>query len=244
MLQVSAWLHVRVWHVANRYTTTRRHVHKEFRTGVVVLKTSDLDNDSGYITISDVPDAPVVSVNGKEGVVILTYTDVGAASAEQGGKADSALQQGADISKLNNDVGYITAGDVPDAPVDSVNGETGTVVLDAAAVGAATTEQGAKADTALQPGADISKLNNDAGFITDAGVTKLVAGSNITLTPTEGTGEVKIDAAGGGGGGAVESVNGQVGKVELTASDVGALPDDTDLNFVPLGSWDLIPALT
>lgn len=159
------------------------------KSGVVVLKTSDLANDSGYITaadIPDVPDAPVASVNSKTGVVVLSYGDVGAASAEQGGKAD----------------------------------------------------------TAIQPGADISKLNNDAGFITDAGVVKLVAGSNITLTPAEGTGEVTIDAAGGGsGGGAVESVNNKTGKVVLTAVDVGALPDTTSLDFVPMGSWATIAEL-
>ena len=38
-----------------------------------------------------------------------------------------------------------------------------------------------------------------------AGVTKLVAGDNITLTPTVGTGSVTIDASAGGGGGTVDS---------------------------------------
>ena len=46
-----------------------------------------------------------------------------------------------------------------------------------------------------------------ANFITSSsaiGVSKLVAGDNITLTPTEGTGSVTIDAGAGGGGGTVE----------------------------------------
>ena len=42
---------------------------------------------------------------------------------------------------------------------------------------------------------------------------------------------------------AVESVNGKTGVVVLAATDVGALPDDTELDFVPLGSWASIPAL-
>ena len=42
----------------------------------------------------------------------------------------------------------------------------------------------------------------------------------------------------------VTSVNGEVGAVVLTAADVGALPDTTPLNFVPLDSWAAIPALT
>ena len=41
----------------------------------------------------------------------------------------------------------------------------------------------------------------------------------------------------------VDSVNGKTGVVVLAAADVGALPDDTPLEFVPLGSWLSIPAL-
>ena len=42
----------------------------------------------------------------------------------------------------------------------------------------------------------------------------------------------------------VTSVNGKSGPtVVLDAADVGALPDDTSLNFVPLGSWASIPQL-
>lgn len=44
------------------------------------------------------------------------------------------------------------------ASVDSVNGQTGVVVLTAADVGAATTAQGALADTALQQASNLSDL--------------------------------------------------------------------------------------
>lgn len=122
-----------------------------------------------------------------------------------------------------------------EAPVQSVNGETGVVVLDAADVGAATTEQGDKADTAIQPGVvNPVWFANESDFpdpalpsvhggvahshaagamffahnnqwielanASTAGVTKLIAGANITLTPADGLGEVTIEAAGGGGG--------------------------------------------
>ena len=46
----------------------------------------------------------------------------------------------------------------------------GEVVLTPADIGAATEDQGALADTALQPGDNISQLNNDSGFITAADV--------------------------------------------------------------------------
>lgn len=81
------------------------------------------------------------------------------------------------------------------------------------------------------------------GGSSSSGVTKLIAGANITLTPSEGIGDVTIEAAGGSGG--ITSVNGDTGPaVVLDAADVGALPDDTPLDFVPLGSWSSIPALT
>lgn len=48
-------------------------------------------------------------------------------------------------------VGPIPGGGGGGGAVDSVNGKTGTVVLNANDVGAATTAQGAKADTAVQP---------------------------------------------------------------------------------------------
>ena len=109
------------------------------------------------------------------------------------------------------------------APVQSVNGETGDVVLDAADVGAATAEQGDKADTALQPGSDISELTNNAGYITDAGVTKLVAGANITLTPADGLGQVTIEASSGGGSvGSLQQVT-DVGNTTTNDIETGAI---------------------
>src|SRR6056300_1462510 len=54
----------------------------------------------------------------------------------------------------------------PADAVSSVNGYTGAVVLSASDVGAATTAQGGLADTALQPGDNISSLTNDSGYIT------------------------------------------------------------------------------
>ena len=45
--------------------------------------------------------------------------------------------------------------------VDSVNGKTGVVVLNAADVGAATAAQGTKADSAVQPAAIAAKVGSD-----------------------------------------------------------------------------------
>ena len=69
----------------------------------IPTNTSDLNNDSGFITSAQ---APVQSVNGQTGSVSLSIPTK--------------------TSDLNNDSGFITAGQ---APVQSVNGQTGTVTL-------------------------------------------------------------------------------------------------------------------
>ena len=70
------------------------------------------------------------------------------------------------ISDLNNDSGFVdSAGAALAAPVQSVNGLTGSVNITPAIIGAATAMQGLLADSALQPGDNISELVNDSNFI-------------------------------------------------------------------------------
>lgn len=49
----------------------------------------------------------------------------------EGSPASNGLRAGDNVSKLVNDVGYITLSEVPDDRVQSVNGEIGVVVIDA-----------------------------------------------------------------------------------------------------------------
>ena len=84
--------------------------------------------------------------------------------------------------------------------------EGGTLV----AVGA-TKVQGLLAESALQPGDNVSELVNDAGYITAAevppsGVTQIIAGNNVSITPSDGTGAVTINASASGetGGGVLD----------------------------------------
>ena len=106
----------------------------------IPTKTSQLDNDSGFIT-----SAPVTSVNAKTGAVILSASDVGAQSTItvngiiKGDGAGNLSEQEivaaelvdlptvpTKVSELTNDSGYITAAQ---APVQSVNGKTGAVTV-------------------------------------------------------------------------------------------------------------------
>ena len=83
------------------------------------------------------PAAPVDSVNGKTGTVVLDYSDVGALP-------DTYTPPAAAVDSVNGQTGTVVldandVGAMPDtytAPVESVNGLTGTVTISAGTVGA------------------------------------------------------------------------------------------------------------
>ena len=215
--------------------------------------------------------ADVESVNGQTGVVVLSAADVGALAP--GDNVSELVNDSGFITRcghppipentsdLTNDSGFITSADLPTVgdgtitikksdgtevgsftvnqsgntdialPADVVPSAPGDGQLtikdgDGNELGVFTANQATGTDTeveltaaavgALAPGDDISELNNDAGYIT---------AGDIPAAP-------------------VTSVNGETGDVVLEASDVGALPDTTPLDFVPLGSWASIPVLT
>lgn len=113
----------------------------------IPTKTSQIDNDSGFIT-----SAPVTSVNTKTGAVTLSASDVGAQptitvngiikgdGAGNLSAQDTVTAELVDlptvptkVSELTNDANYITAAQ---APVKSVNNKTGAVSLTASDVSA------------------------------------------------------------------------------------------------------------
>lgn len=169
--------------------------------------------------------APVQSVNGKQGAVVLTATDVGAMPSSYTAPVSSVNTKTGDVvltasdvgalsdqttiptktSDLTNDSGFITS-----VPVTSVNSKTGAVTLNASDVGALPS-------TYTAP---VQSVDGKTGA--------------VQIMPTGGsTGQVLTKTASGTAwqtpqaGGAVDSVNGQTGTVVLDADDVGALPDTT-----------------
>lgn len=73
-------------------------------TTSIPAKTSDLTNDSGFITSDSIPEVPVKSVNGKTGELTLDAADVGALPA--------ATEIPAKTSDLTNDSGFISSSSV------------------------------------------------------------------------------------------------------------------------------------
>ena len=118
-------------------------------TTVIPSKTSQLDNDSGFIT--DIPIASTTQLGGVKIGAGLSVTENGVLSATGGGTADAVewnnvldkpttiAGYGITDAKIEN--GTITLGNktitpLTSAPVTSVNSKTGAVVLGASDVGA------------------------------------------------------------------------------------------------------------
>lgn len=154
--------------------------------GQVPVKQSSADFDIAWETP---PAAPVTSVNGQTGAVVLDAGDVGADAAGSATQALADANQYTDTAVAGVDTGVMTvvAGNnvtvdstdpanpvvsADDAPVDSVNGQTGVVVLDKSDVGLGNVDNTSDADkpistatqTALDLKLDASRLLQGTGF--------------------------------------------------------------------------------
>lgn len=143
-------------------------------TTVIPTLTSQLTNDSGFITSQQA--GAVLSVNGQVGAVVLDASDVSALP-------DTTVIPTA-TSQLVNDSGFITSAQA--APVDSVNGYIGAVVLDASDVGATPAGQGLPSGgTAVQVLVKNSSVNYDANWKT---IEDIEAAQYGTITQNGGGG--------------------------------------------------------
>ena len=206
----------------------------------VPTKTSDLSNDSGYITNE--------ALNGYATKAELP-TKVSQLENDSKFINESALDGYAkttDIptktSQLNNDSGYITANDVP---VKSVDGATGNVVTNAVKTTAQTLTDTQKQQARENIGAGISsfdgdynslsnkptiptktsELDNDSGYITNAALDGYAKTTDI---PTR-VGQLDNDAGyvnaeQAKNAAPVQSVNGQTGIVVIDIPEAYELP--------------------
>jgi len=195
--------------------------------------TSELTNDSGYITASAIP---VTSVAGKTGAVTLVKADVGLANADNTSdinKPVSTAQQAAinlSITQHNAAVDphpqYTTAAEASAAaPVQSVNGGTGVVSLNTgnipesgslyytdARVGSYLAANGYTIRSANNVGTGGGVFQGAVGGI--ASFRSIIGTGAATVTQNANDITINVPAA------SVTSVNGQTGAVVLSTTNV------------------------
>ena len=174
-------------------------------TTVIPDKTSQLDNDSGYIT-----DSALTGYAKKTEIPTKTSE----LTNDSGYITNTALEPYAktvDIptktSQLNNDSGYITANDVP---VKSVDGATGDVVTNAVKTTTQTLTDAQKQQARTNIGAGTSSFDGDYNSLVNKPTiptkTSQLENDSHYITANEAP---------------VQSVNTKTGAVVLTQDDVG-----------------------
>jgi hypothetical protein len=146
---------------------------------------STLVNDANYVNNNTV----VTLLAGKANTVhthvkadIVDFSDGDYATAAQGSLADSAVQPNDNVSVLVNDANYVNNNTV----ITLLSGKANTVhthvkadIVDFADSDYATNAQGLLADSAVQPGDNVSSLLNDANYLTSLSLDGL---SDVTIT--------------------------------------------------------------
>lgn len=198
----------------------------------IPTQTNQLENNSGFITSADVP------------------TKVSELENDSGYITDAALNGYAKtndiptkVSQLNNDAGYVdSTGAKNAAPVQSVDGSTGTVVTNAVKTITQTLTDAQKAQARTNIGAGTSsfsgayddltgkptipsktsELDNDLGFITNSALAPYAKTADVpTKTSQLNNDSGFVDAAEASAAAPVQSVNTKTGAVVLTQDDVG-----------------------
>jgi hypothetical protein len=154
------------------------------------------------------PAAPVQTVNGQTGTVVLSPADIGAATAAQGDLADSAVQPG-DLADVASSGDYNDLSNKPalgGAAGLNVGTTTGTVAAGDDARFHSSVSLAASIEdvlglsgqqiTADDPGADRLLFWDDS----ESKLTHLALGTNLSISGTT------LNAAGGGGGGDIDPI--------------------------------------
>lgn len=232
---------------------------------VIPTKTSDLTNDSGFVTSGDLPTKTSDLTNDSNFVADASYvhTDNNYDATAKGivdGVTDaiaakSTVAYSQTYSQAGQKIGEITINGVKTdiigptgggggggGAVDSVNGQTGTVVLDAADVGALP-------DSTTIP-TKVSDLTNDSGYQTASDVSTAISGKADSATTLAGYGitnaytKSEVDSALGGKASAsdVSAIQGLIPSSATTsnklatASDIPAAANDGTLTISQNGT--------
>ena len=185
----------------------------------IPTKTSQLDNDSHYITASE---APVQSVNKKTGAVVLTQDDVGDGTTYVRTHNDFTNVLKTQINTNKDNIAML------DGDIDGLQTDVGALKTNVSSLQTALTSKqdvivgAASTITDNNLVADRALISNSSGKVAVSNVTSTELGYLDGVTSNVQTQlNKKLEKA------PVTSVNSKTGAVQLNASDVGALPDTT-----------------
>lgn len=185
----------------------------------IPTKTSQLENDSHYITASE---APVQSVNTKTGAVVLTQDDVGDGTTYVRTHNDFT---DAFKTQINTNEDNIA---MAESDIDGLQTDVGTLKTNVTNLQTALTSKqdaivgAASTITENNLATDRALVSNSSGKVAVSNVTSTELGYLDGVTSNVQTQlDKKLEKA------PVTSVNSKTGAVQLNASDVGALPDTT-----------------
>lgn len=198
----------------------------------IPTQTNQLENNSGFITSANVP-TKVSELENDSGYITNTALNGYAKTNDIPTK----------VSQLNNDAGYVdSTGAKNAAPVQSVDGSTGTVVTNAVKTITQTLTDAQKAQARTNIGAGTSsfsgtyddltgkptipsktsELDNDLGFITNSALAPYAKTADVpTKTSQLNNDSGFVDAAEASVAAPVQSVNTKTGVVVLTQDDIG-----------------------
>ena len=156
------------------------------------------DNDlaGNYkVTVQDildmVPAAPVSSVNGQTGTVVLSIPSDTSDLTNGAGFVDAAgAAAAAPVQSVNGQTGAVI---VSGGAVDSVNGKTGTVVLDKTDIGLGNVANVAQYSASNPPPYPVTSVNGQTGAVTVTG-TALAFSPKQTFTVSKYMGIAVIDS--------------------------------------------------
>lgn len=167
--------------------------------------------DSAEIAFTYDDGVPSISASIVAGSINETKLDAGVNASLA--LADSSLQPGDNVSELTNDAGYVdAAGASTAAPVQSVNGETGAVILDATDVGADAAGTAAASIAAHLAAPDphpqyLTAAEGDAAYdiagaasAAESSANSYTDASLLNYTPTSGLGSAAFEDVGTSGG--------------------------------------------
>jgi hypothetical protein len=165
----------------------------------------DASNPAQFVDAAGASDAaPVQSVSGRVGDVILTKDDVGLEEVDNTSDLDkpvsTATQSALDLKyDASNPAGFITLAQAQSSAVASVNGRIGEVILD-------------KTDVGLDEVDNTSDLDKPVSTATQSALDLKYDASNPLSF---------VDATGASDAAPVQSVSGRIGDITLTKQDVG-----------------------